>query len=126
MSLRLALILAVFVAAPCLAADPAPPPDRISTLVVYGNDACPRSTEGEIVVCAREPESERYRVPKRFRGHKPLPAEGSWAANAVSCMGIPNSCAPVGSGGQSGCMAQFLAQARAQREADKAEAAEVP
>lgn len=112
---------------------PDPPPQRMSSLVVYGNDPCPPSTSGEIVVCAREPENERYRVPKRFRDQKKaLPAQTSWAANArmldsVARQGTPNTCSPVGSGGQSGCQAQFLAQARAQREADReAAAADAP
>jgi len=41
--------------------------DRISEIIVYGNDPCPRSTDDEVVVCARKPESERYRIPERFR-----------------------------------------------------------
>src|SRR4051794_8284847 len=53
-----------------IAAEPpeaAPPPERLSALTVYGDDPCPRSSSDEIVVCARQPESERYRVPKALR-----------------------------------------------------------
>jgi hypothetical protein len=126
-----------------LAALPAPgaaqatsaAPQRSSTLVVYGNDPCPKGTGGEIIVCARRPESERYRIPKNFRGRKAAesPASNSWANKAEAneqasrtAAGLPDTCSAVGSGGQTGCYHQFLMQARAQRQADKEEAAQVP
>lgn len=90
------------------------PPTRISTLVVYGNDPCPRSADDEIVVCARQPESERYRIPKKLRAEPYNAArDGSWAGTAkvleyVNRQGIPNSCNPIGSYGQSGCFQRFL------------------
>jgi hypothetical protein len=45
----------------------AEPDERIQTLVVYGEDPCPKSDDGSITVCARKPESERYRIPKALR-----------------------------------------------------------
>lgn len=45
-------------------------PDRVETLVVYGDDPCPVEEGGGIVVCARKPESERYRIPKDLREKK--------------------------------------------------------
>lgn len=120
------------VAAPALAADPPPSePDKITTLVVYGDDPCPRSSDEEIVVCAREPESERYRIPKRLRRAKPDAAQRSWGDRVqvlemVGRQGTPNSCSPVGSGGQSGCMAQFLRQAREERERATLEGTQIP
>ena len=99
------------------------PPQRLSTLVVYGNDPCPRSSGDEIVVCARQPESDRYRIPRKLRP-KPYNAarDGSWAGTAkvlesVSREGLPNSCSPVGSNGQTGCFAKFLADVQAERTA---------
>jgi len=109
-------------AAPAFAADPPPSePNKITTLVVYGDDPCPRSNDEEIVVCAREPESERYRIPKKLRRAKPDAAQRSWGDRVqvlemVGRQGTPNSCSPIGSNGQSGCMAQFLRQAREERE----------
>jgi hypothetical protein len=109
-------------AAPAFAADPpASEPNKITTLVVYGDDPCPRSNDEEIVVCAREPESERYRIPKRLRRGKPDAAQRSWGDRVqvlemVGRQGTPNSCSPVGSNGQTGCVAQFLRQAREERE----------
>jgi hypothetical protein len=109
------------------------PPEKMTTLVVYGNDPCPRSSDEEIVVCARQPESDRYRVPKRFRGKAPGPESvtGSWANTVrdleyVGRQGTPNSCSVIGSGGQTGCFARFLAQARAERAAARSEAAAIP
>lgn len=101
---------------PALAADP--PQERVSTLLVFGNDACPQSTATEVVVCARQPESERYRIPKSLRKRDYNAArDGSWAGTAkvlemVSRQGLPNSCSPVGSYGQSGCLTQFLMENR--------------
>jgi hypothetical protein len=43
-------------------------PERTTTAVVYGEEACPKAEEGEIVVCARRPEGDRYRIPKELRG----------------------------------------------------------
>jgi len=91
---------------------------RVSTLVVYGDDPCPRSSADEVVVCARQPESERYRIPKVLRGQKKDAArDGSWAGTArvleyVSRQGLPDSCSPIGSYGQTGCFRRFLEENR--------------
>ena len=57
----------MLLAATAPASGSAAPPARTTSLTVYGNDPCPKGEGDEIVVCAREPESERYRIPKRFR-----------------------------------------------------------
>lgn len=126
---RLALLCLLFAAGPLAAQErslaEAPPP-RITTLVVYGDDPCPRSRDDEIVVCARQPESDRYRIPRELRGKRKkgdIPTQ-SWVERArtldmVSRKGLPNSCSPHGSGGQTGCMRQFLEAARLEREAMK-------
>jgi len=125
----LLLPIALLLAAPALAAPEAdePPPTRVSTLVVFGDDPCPRSSDDEIIVCARQPESDRYRIPKSLRKHpKTDQVTQSWVERArtldmVSKKGLPNSCSPHGTGGQTGCMRQFLEAARAEREAAQAE-----
>jgi hypothetical protein len=126
------------IALPLLLAQPAAgaelneaAPARISALVVYGNDPCPNSKDDEIVVCARQPENERYRIPRELRKKKPEPAAQSWVARArtldmVSRLGTPDSCSPQGSGGQTGCFRQFQELARQEREAQKAQAADQP
>lgn len=91
---------------------------KISTLLVFGDDPCPRSTEDEVVVCARQPESERYRIPKQLRGKRYNAArDGSWAGTAkvleyVSTRGLPGSCSFVGTAGQTGCFRRFLEENR--------------
>ena len=98
--------------------------NRVSEIIVYGNDPCPRSTDDEVVVCARKPETERYRIPERFRSSGPRQTREAWANKAraletVGSTGI-NSCSPVGPGGFTGCLSQVVKQARA--EADEAAA----
>ncbi|WP_298398144.1 hypothetical protein [Sphingobium sp.] len=101
-------------------AQPAPPPERIINLLVYGDDPCPQSKGDEIVVCARKPESERYRIPKKLR-EKPEPAGGPGWGSQVATMEqtqrqiLPNSCSVNGSNGFTGCTAQMLQQWFAER-----------
>lgn len=117
--------LALPIAARAQTAGPAElTPDRTRSVIVYGDDPCPTSESNEIVVCARQPESERYRIPKRFRGQKAAasPASNAWGnkvrsteAASRAAAGVPNSCSAVGAAGQSGCFEQFQAQAAAAR-----------
>lgn len=105
-----------------LAALPAPAAaqnsNRVSEIIVYGNDPCPRSTDDEVVVCARKPETERYRIPEKLRSGGSRQSRQAWASRAraletVGATGI-NSCSPVGPGGFTGCMTQVIKQARAE------------
>jgi hypothetical protein len=70
---RVPLIAAILFAAasPAIAdsdlATQATPPERISFLVIFGDDKCPEAVGDEIVVCAPAPESDRYRIPKKLR-----------------------------------------------------------
>lgn len=98
--------------------SPALAQDRVSEIIVYGNDPCPRSTDDEVVVCARKPEGERYRIPERLRQGGPRQTRESWAARAksfetVGAAGI-NSCSAVGPGGHTGCLQKIINQARAE------------
>ena len=93
---------------------------RVNEIIVYGTDPCPRSTDDEVVVCARKPESERYRIPERYRSGGSRQSRQSWAQNAksfetVGATGI-NSCSAVGPGGHTGCLQQIINQARQERE----------
>jgi hypothetical protein len=60
----LALIAAAGIAAsqPVLAQD-ATSGEKVNQLIIYGDDPCPASNAGEITVCARKDESERFRIP---------------------------------------------------------------
>jgi hypothetical protein len=122
------LLPAVAAGAPARAEEP---PQRASTLVVYGNDRCPQSVDGEIVVCARKPENERYRVPKELREKQRLPGGIAWGSQVAQMEEAtrftrPGSCSVVGSGGQSGCFAQSIRQWAADRRATRAEAQSIP
>lgn len=92
--------------------------DRVNMLIVYGNDPCPKSSGNEITVCARKDESERYRIPKQFRG-TPSREDESWTSQVrqyetVGATGT-GSCSPVGAGGWTGCMNKFLSDAYAEK-----------
>jgi len=100
------------------------PPKRSSTLVVYGEDSCPQSTDDEVVVCARRPEGERYRIPRDLRERQKLPGGGAWGSQVAQLeedmrSTRPGSCSVVGSGGQSGCFVQSIRQWFAERHAAK-------
>ena len=132
MKAALPLIVAAGALAAGFAAPPAGQQPQIRQLVVYGRDPCPRATTGEeIVVCARKPETERYRIPKELRDQPSTdPASTSWARKAESLeyvgrTGI-NSCSTSGPGGFTGCLNQMIAAARAERQQDAAAAARVP
>ena len=93
---------------------------KVSEIIVYGTDPCPRSTDDEIVVCARKQETERYRIPEALRQGGSLQSRQAWAARAkqfetVGRTGI-NSCSPVGPGGWTGCTEQLINQAFNDRE----------
>lgn len=106
---------AAMVAAPA-AAQGGP---QVSEVVVFGTDPCPRSTDDEIVVCARKPESERYRIPERLREGGSLQSRQAWAVRAqsletVGATGI-NSCSAVGPGGFTGCLEKLIDDAFEER-----------
>lgn len=122
--LLLPLFAMLVFAAPALAQDEdlaqsGQPPQRTSVLYTYGDEPCPEPKGDEIVVCAQQPESERYRVPKELREElkeDEVVGGGSWASavdgytNGAAAAGRPNSCSPVGSYGFTGCAAAALRQ----------------
>ncbi|MBA3669484.1 MAG: hypothetical protein H0W71_05395 [Sphingomonas sp.] len=92
---------------------------ELSEIIVYGTDPCPRSTDDQVVICARKPESERYRIPEKLRSSGSRQSREAWANRAkqletVGATGI-NSCSPVGPGGFTGCLTQVIQQARQER-----------
>ncbi|MEH6789847.1 hypothetical protein [Parasphingorhabdus sp.] len=95
-------------------------------MLAFGEDECPESIDGEIVVCARQPEEERYRIPKSVREkEKEEEAQyaSSWSAQFqnhedAARLGRPNSCSPVGTNGFTGCQAAVLRDWFAQRNQD--------
>jgi len=93
--------------------------DSISEVIVYGNDPCPRSTDDQVVVCARRPEAERYRIPPNMRQSGTPQQMESWAVRSqslqtVGATGI-NSCSPVGPAGYTGCLSKLIKEAHGER-----------
>ena len=98
---------------------------RVNEIIVYGTDPCPRSTDDEVVVCARKPESERYRIPEALRQGGSIQSRTAWAERArvfetVSDTGI-NSCSPVGPAGYTGCTIELINEAFRARQAQNEE-----
>jgi hypothetical protein len=106
-----------YAALPAPAAAQAAP--NIAEIIVYGDDPCPRSTDDQVVVCARRPEAERYRIPPKMRQSGTPQEMESWAVRSknletVGSTGI-NSCSPVGPAGYTGCLTKVIEQARGER-----------
>lgn len=105
-----------FVAMPAAAQSAS---ESVNQLIVYGDDPCPQSSGEEIVVCARRPEGERYRIPAALRESSD-PANESWAARAQSFEMVGDfgilSCSPAGLGGSFGCTERLIEQAYRERE----------
>ena len=93
-------------------------------LVIYGNDKCPAGN-----ICVTAPESERYRIPKTIRDNTPAAGTNNerWASRAASMdkvgMTGPGTCTPSGGGDWTGCWKAQMDAARAERKANKEEAA---
>ena len=101
---------------------------RIARVVIYGNDRCPTASTGEeIVICARRPETERYRIPRELRDQTPSdnPENVSWAERAQSLEYVGRtgiqSCSTVGPGGFTGCWSELVRTARGERARNNSE-----
>ena len=119
-------LAAAMLALPTLAVPtPALAQDRIREIEVFGTDPCPRSTDDEVVVCARKPEADRYRIPEKLRQGGPLAKRQAWVNRAIAfetqmgnCL---NSFSPIGPAGFTGCHQQLINQAfRERREEERA------
>lgn len=93
--------------------------EKVNMVIVYGEDACPPpSSEGEITVCARKEEGERYRIPKNLRLSDSL-ENTSWTQKVESYEMVGAfgalSCDPAGAGGFTGCTQQMINAAYADR-----------
>ncbi len=113
---------AALIATPALAQGGAEP--RVSQVIVYGDDACPESSDPEeITVCARLPEDERFRIPDNLRNDPNAPANQSWARRATELSYVgrtgTESCSTVGSGGWTGCFNELVRNAREERRTDE-------
>lgn len=107
-------------------------PQRIRSVTLTGDQKCPASSGDEVVVCHRA--EEPYRIPPALRDSGPIAAQNQSWVNRVAEIdrvsqvagGLPDTCSPVGTGGQSGCGLQASRNYYAQRRAQQAEANRVP
>ena len=95
----------------------------IRQIIVYGNDPCPVSQGSDIYVCARRPETERYRIPPEVSvpGDND-PDSRSWAARARNLQEVGEtgigSCTTVGPGGSTGCLQEMIDNSRVGMDAE--------
>jgi hypothetical protein len=92
--------------------------EKMNMVIVYGDDACPQSKNGEITVCARKSESERYRIPAPLRGST-SPQDRAWTDRVLSYETVgasgTQSCSATGPGGWTGCASRFIQNAYAEK-----------
>lgn len=130
MLIRLLFALTAASLALTAGANAADPPKRIRSVTLKDGEACPKSTGDEVVVCARIPTDEQYRIPKELRNSGPVAVKNqSWAARTDTidevsreAGGLPNTCSPVGTGGATGCTQIMIQRAYA----DKAHGTDKP
>jgi len=121
MNLRLSLALssaaiALGFSGPALAQDEQN--EKVNMVIVYGDDDCPEPEGGEITVCARKAENERYRIPETLRTSD-SPENVAWTRRVESYEMVGAfgtlSCDPAGAGGFTGCTQQMINAAYADR-----------
>ncbi|GAA4642146.1 hypothetical protein GCM10023115_04010 [Pontixanthobacter gangjinensis] len=92
--------------------------DKVNMVIIYGDDACPESTETEITVCARKAEGERFRIPEELR-QSDSGENVAWAQRVESFETIGASgtlsCSPTGAGGITGCTDAMIKAAYAEK-----------
>ena len=80
-----------------------------------------RPTGDQITVCARKDEAERYRIPELLR-ESDSPQNDAWNNRVLAYETVGKggtlSCSPVGTGGWTGCVAQMVQTAYAEKESD--------
>ncbi|UYY78357.1 hypothetical protein [Sphingomonas sp. R1] len=131
------MIATALLAAPALAqtqdqAAADGPPKRVRSILLYGEESCPKpANPDEIVVCSSAGDSP-YRIPKRFRDQPKQDAPStSWTrrmevVEEVNSRGMPNSCSAVGTGGQTGCTRKMLQQWYQEKLDKETQASRVP
>lgn len=85
--------------------------EKVNQLIIYGDDVCPAPRDGEITVCARKNEAERYRIPAPLR-ESSSPSNEAWNNKVLAYESIGKtgtmSCSPVGPGGSTGCTEKLI------------------
>lgn len=94
--------------------------DKVRMVIVYGDDEAPAPQGDEIVVVARMPEAERYRIPENLR-FSDNPANQAWINRVEKLEFVGNfgtlSCSATGVGGATGCTQEMIRNAYADKDA---------
>jgi hypothetical protein len=107
-------------------------PSRIRDVTIKPGEPCPKASGDEVVVCRTL--DEPYRIPKTLRDEHPIAAANqSWVNRTATADqigrvagGLPNTCSPVGTGGQTGCFQQRAQAYAADKRASRSAEASVP
>jgi hypothetical protein len=99
------------------AADP-----KINTVIIFGDDECPQSTDEQINVCAILVEADRYRIPAPLRSDPNDPKNEAWTNRVIAYQYVgrdgTQSCSASGAGGFTGCGLKEIDSAYAERKKD--------
>lgn len=99
------------------AADP-----KINTVIIFGEDECPQSTDEQINVCAILVEADRYRIPTALRSDPNDPKNEAWTNRVIGYkyLGADGtmSCSASGAGGFTGCGLREIDKAYAEKKKD--------
>lgn len=94
--------------------------EKVRMVIVYGDDAAPTAQGDEIVVVARMPEAERFRIPENLR-YSDNPANEAWINRVEKLEFVGNfgtlSCSATGVGGSTGCTQEMIRNAYADKKA---------
>ena len=106
-------------------------PQRYRSVTLNPGEKCPAPVGNEVVVCGTV--EDPYRIPKQFRHTTIPPQNQSWVNRAAMvdevsrvAGGLPDTCSPVGTGGQSGCALAAMRAWTAERREMQREAASIP
>lgn len=93
--------------------------EQYRMVIVYGDDEVPAAVGEEIVVVARLPEADRFRIPENLR-FSDDPANESWARRVERLEMIGDfgtlSCSTAGAGGFTGCTQELIRRAYGEKE----------
>jgi hypothetical protein len=97
----------LFSAANVQAQDAAGTDPKINTVIIFGKDECPESTDDQINVCAILVEADRYRIPPSLRSDPNDIRNESWTNRVIGYQFVGRegtmSCSASGAGGFTGC-----------------------
>jgi hypothetical protein len=112
----------LFSAANVQAQDTGGTDPKINTVILFGDDQCPESTDDQINVCAILVEADRYRIPPSLRSDPYDIRNESWTNRVIGYQYVGRegtmSCSASGAGGFTGCGLKEIDQAYAEKAKD--------